>query len=527
MHTAAALILPTLLILLATATTAFAQSTATTRTISLSELRDRIRGGWAGQMIGVSYGAPTEFRYLETIIPKDKLPVWSPEKITNSLNQDDLYVDMTFAQVLDDKGLNATTQDFADMFKNARYALWHANLSARRNLKRGVPADLAGHPDYNAHADDIDFQIESDFIGLMAPGLPRSATNIAMRAGRVMNFGDGIYGGVFVSCMYSAAFFAHSPRAIVEAGYRCLPPQSKYGQVIRDVLEWHQQQPKDWEAAWHRIEKKWNTAEACPEGALRPFNIDAALNGAYIALGLLYGDGDMTRTIEVSTRAGQDSDCNPSSAAGILGVMMGYERIPDTWKSGIPAIANEKFRYTNFTFETITDSTLNRAVKLAVQQGGSQKQNSLVIKTEQPQPAPFEEWKYKGTPRERVGVNDPRWSFQGSWREDKENRRNIPRVSRITSDKGAIATFTFEATGIVLAAPMLPTCGKAEVTLDNRAPKIVDCYPDEHVRKTNDAMFHSFGLAPGKHTLRVRVLGESIFDSKGADVAVNEAILFR
>ena len=32
------------------------------RQLSRAELRDKIRGGWAGQMIGVSYGAPTEFR---------------------------------------------------------------------------------------------------------------------------------------------------------------------------------------------------------------------------------------------------------------------------------------------------------------------------------------------------------------------------------------------------------------------------------------------------------------------------------
>ena len=42
------------------------------RQISLPDLRDKIAGGWAGQMIGVSYGAPTEFRHRETIIPEDK-----------------------------------------------------------------------------------------------------------------------------------------------------------------------------------------------------------------------------------------------------------------------------------------------------------------------------------------------------------------------------------------------------------------------------------------------------------------------
>ena len=32
------------------------------RTMSRKTLADKIRGGWAGQMIGVAYGAPTEFK---------------------------------------------------------------------------------------------------------------------------------------------------------------------------------------------------------------------------------------------------------------------------------------------------------------------------------------------------------------------------------------------------------------------------------------------------------------------------------
>ena len=176
-------------------------------------------------MIGVSFGAPTEFR-SNGRSTKATLPEWTPDRVTNSIEQDDLYVDMTFAKVLDDKGLDATTDDFGDMFRDAKYHFWHANLGARRALKRGVPAALSGTPKYNAHANDIDFQIESDFIGLMAPGLPHSATDIAWRAGRVMNYGDGIYGGMFISCMYSAAFFESDPHKVVEAGLACLPAKS-------------------------------------------------------------------------------------------------------------------------------------------------------------------------------------------------------------------------------------------------------------------------------------------------------------
>ena len=32
------------------------------KTINKDELRDKIAGGWAGKIIGVTYGAPTEFK---------------------------------------------------------------------------------------------------------------------------------------------------------------------------------------------------------------------------------------------------------------------------------------------------------------------------------------------------------------------------------------------------------------------------------------------------------------------------------
>ena len=64
---------------------------------------------------------------------------------------------------------------------------------------------------------------------------------------------------------------------------------------------------RDWRKVWHLIGDKWDKREPCPDGALRPFNIDAKLNGGYVALGLLYGNGDFWQTMEVATRSGQDS----------------------------------------------------------------------------------------------------------------------------------------------------------------------------------------------------------------------------
>ncbi len=105
--------------------------------------------------------------------------------------------------------------------------LWHANAGARRNLNRGIKAPMSGHPKYNIHANDIDFQIESDFIGLMTPGLPRESNKYADRVGRVMNYGDGLYGGLLFGAMYSAAFFENDPHEVVKQGAAVDPARQR------------------------------------------------------------------------------------------------------------------------------------------------------------------------------------------------------------------------------------------------------------------------------------------------------------
>ena len=496
--------------------------------ISLDDLRDRIEGGWAGQMVGVAYGYPTEFVYNQRLVPEEDMPQWTPDMVANALDQDDLYVEMTFAQVLDDKGLDATTQDFGDLWKNAQYRLWHANLAARRALKRGVPAMLTGTPQHNAHANDIDFQIEADFIGLMTPGMPVAANDLCLRAGRVMNHGDGIYGGMFVSCMYSAAFFEDDPRKIVEAGVACMPAQSPYAQLISDVLQWSADHPDDWTKTWDLIAEKWDRREPCPNGALRAFNIDAKLNGAYIALGLLYGEKDFEKTLKISTRAGQDSDCNPSNACGILGVMLGYKGIPDVWKSGIPAISDRKFSYTDFTFPGIVESTQKRAIATAERHGGHVEGDRLIVKRQEAEPPELQIWDDYGSPVERIPVSDTRWEWKGAWeRHLITDRRGTDWEGKVASTGGAEATISFEGTGAIVTGPYLPTGGTAEVYLDGKLHKNVDVYPDEDSRKYGDAVWHAFGLDNTSHTVRVVVLGEPYEGSKGSDVILENLVVFQ
>jgi len=365
------------------------------RQLPIVDYRDKMAGGWIGQMAGVGWGGPTEFQWKGSIIPADKIPVWKPEMI-NQFHQDDIYVEMTFLRTLEIHGWDVSIRQAGIDFANSGYPLWHANKAGRDNLRAGIAPPDSGHPKFNRHADDIDYQIEADFSGLIAPGMPNIAIELGEKFGRLMNYGDGLYGGQFVGGMYAEAFFEDNPVKLVEAGLKCIPAESQYAECIRDTIAWYKQYPDDWEKAWEQIEAKYQDNPAyrrfsCDRG---DFNIDAKINGAYIVMGLLYGQGDMDKTIVIATRCGQDSDCNPANAGGILGTVLGRERMPEKFKSAIDP--NGKFSHTPYSLPSLIEVSEKLVRQVVVQAGGHIEnrpgdQEVLVIPIQDPKPSHFEQ----------------------------------------------------------------------------------------------------------------------------------------
>ena len=205
-------------------------ATGSVRSITVDDYVDKMKAGWVGQMAGVGWGGPTEFKYKGQIIPEDKMPQWKPELI-NQFQQDDIYVEMTFMRTLELYGFDCSIRQAGIDFANSGYRLWHANRNGRDNLRKGIAPPDSGHPEFNTHADDIDYQIEADYAGLIAPGMPTVAIKLGEKFGRLMNYGDGLYGGQFVGGMYAEAFFEDDMVKIVQAGLKCVPKNSQFENV--------------------------------------------------------------------------------------------------------------------------------------------------------------------------------------------------------------------------------------------------------------------------------------------------------
>lgn len=465
-------------------------------------LMDKIKGGWAGQTIGCTYGGPTEFKYQGRII-EDSIKInWPDGHIKWYYDNfpglyDDIYMDLTFVDVFDRLGLDAPVDSFAIAFAKADYPLWHANQAARYNILRGIMPPASGHWLNNPHADDIDYQIEADFAGLMSPGMPNTASEISDKIGHIMNYGDGWYGGVYVGAMYSLAFVSSDIEYIVTEALKTIPEQSRFYRCISDVIAWHKAYPEDWKKTWQECEDKWGSEIGCPEGVMLPLNIDAMINSAYIVIGLLYGEGDFAKTLEISTRCGQDSDCNPASAGGILGTVLGYNNIPEYWKKNLYEVEDRDLAYTSISLNKTYQMSFDQALQVIERNGGSVSDKSVSIKTQQPVPVRLEQSFEGMIPTSRIGF----------W-------KKLPEISEVK----------FYGTGIVLRGGVNSSdvnyVAEVEFYLDGQFVEVMRL-PASFILRCYD-LFWKYQISLGEHTLTFKWLNPV----DGSEVHVMDAVVY-
>ncbi|MBD5224453.1 MAG: ADP-ribosylglycohydrolase family protein [Bacteroidales bacterium] len=474
-------------------------------TITKENLLDKIKGGWAGQVLGCTYGGPTEFVYRGTMM-QDYIPIRWDDGFTKQMLQnnpslyDDIYMDLTFVDVMERYGIDAPVDSFAVAFANAGYYLWHANQAARYNIQHGIMPPASGHWKNNPHANDIDYQIEADYAGLMCPGMPNSASEISDKIGHIMNYGDGFYGGVYVGAMYSLAFISDDIEFIVEEALKTIPAESDFHKCMADVIACHRKNPDDWKQAWFECERKWTTDVGCTEGVYMPLDIDATINSAYVIIGLLYGDGDFEKTLDISTRCGQDSDCNPATAGGILATVLGYNNIPEKFKVTLGDGAEDiNFAYTDISLNKTYDLSFKHALQMVERNGGKVEGDDVVIKCQKPVAVPYEK------------------SFEGIKPAGKQGlHRNMPSEGDIT--------VTLDCSGVVFAGYVdcsdKSYVAEVEMYIDGELAETAQLPASYRTRRLD--LFWKYDLQKGPHTFTFKWLNPQ----EGATVRFTDIILY-
>ena len=477
------------------------------KVISRDVFKDKIKGAWVAQTVGVTFGLPVEFKFNSTMIQDYQKLNWDKNSLEVEYRErpgtyDDIYMDLSFMKVIEEQGIDAPAQSFALSFANADYRLWFANQSARYNILNGLKPPESGHWTNNPCADDIDFQIEADFAGLMNPGMVNSAVDICDKVGHIMNYGDGYYGGVFVASLYALALVSNDVNeieSIVKSAIKVIPPESNFSKCINDVIKWHNEHPNDWKASWHKVNAKWSADIGSPLGVFEPFNIDAKINAAWVVMGLLYGNGDFTRTFEIATRCGDDADCNPATAGGVLASIVGFKKIPDFWKQGLDKVENLPFMGTDYSLIDAYGLSERHALDMVVKNGGNVTESDITIKMQQPKTVPLEV------------------SFEGHYPKEKL-------IPLKTKDE---ISFEFEGIGFALAGPanVRNPGGKnhvfeTEMYIDGVLIEKINLPTERNKRRFTP--FWKYQLPNGKHSVLIKILNPVDF----VNVQVKHVIVY-
>lgn len=305
---------------------------------------ERVYSGFIGMNIGIRLGAPVEpevwtFERIEKVYGDIKSYV-KPYRTFSA--DDDANGPIFFMRALYDDAIDRelTAQDVAKAWLN--YAredvgiFWWGGVgistehTAYMNLRQGIEAPRSGSIEVNGEllAEQIGGQIFIDTWGLLWPGNIEMAALYAERAASVSHDGNGIYGARFMAACIAKAFETNDVENIIAAGLSMIPSDSLYSQLVYAVIDFYQNNPEDFKACRRFLESEWGYDKYGGVCHIIP-------NAGVCVLSLLYSKGDFSRSIEIATMCGWDTDCNAGNVGTIMGVMCGLKNIPNKYRTTI------------------------------------------------------------------------------------------------------------------------------------------------------------------------------------------------
>jgi hypothetical protein len=520
--------------------------------ISKEELKNKILGAWVGKSYGAMMGEPMEF-HSQGEIYEGSLDIQPEAPKIWLYHEDDLYTNMAFLEVMREKGLHASQEDFADVFRKSDFMLWHANGQARQNLLEGVPPGLSGHPYYSPHADDIDFQIECDFIGIVSPGLSEAALEIADKVGHIMNYGDGYYAGAFLSALYAYAYVETDRVKMIQLALKAIPAESQYAKIINDILLWYAEEPDDWRVTWEKVEDKWNH-DTCPWAKSDPlplkrdvltdaFNIQGHFNGAYILIGLLYGKGDYLQAISICTRCGQDTDSNVANCGGIMGVMLGNEGLPETVHTELEPYMDRDYHFTSLSIKSASELSYKLALENIETHGGVISKNEVTLPVQVAEHRGPCEVSFPGFSFSDIYTiipeQSPELNWHGDWKHPVWINKRGATIDQQPEEYIDHDFLSSDSPGDYLEVPFTGTCIYVQGNLNEKFG-VLDAYVDGELMQTRDMHIRQIwnghkqatavwitGLTDEKHILRVIVTGRKNPLATGCEIQLGRVVSYR
>ena len=305
-------------------------------TISTPGYPERVYAALLGKVLGVYIGRPFEgWDYAAITERFGEIDRYVAEDLGKAIvvTDDDIAGTMTFIRAAADSGhgYDTSSDDVADGWLNylleGRSVLWWGGMgnstehTAYLRLKAGHRPPGSGSAELNGLvvSEQIGSQIFIDGWGLIAPGAPRLAAELARRAAVVSHDGEAVFGAQMVAAMEAAAFTKSDIDEIIDAGLSTIPADCLIAQLAADVRAWHAREP-DWRVARGLLDERYGYHRYGGGCHMVP-------NHGLILLSILYSQGDFGRAMTIVNTAGWDTDCNSGNVGCLLGLISGLDSI--------------------------------------------------------------------------------------------------------------------------------------------------------------------------------------------------------
>ncbi len=362
------------------------ESEPTTIQMTAETLRDKIRGGLLGQILGNLNGLEHEMKYIDH---PGNVADYTPALPHGARTDDDTDFEWVYLVEMQARNtIELPPEQIADLWRmRINRRIWCSNQFARQLMDLGIDPPLTGRFALNPWADfNISGQFLCESFGLLAPAMPQTAGRVALNYTTVAIDLEPAQATQLFTAMIATAFVDDDVQRLIDSGVAALDNQSRLREIVADVRRWQGEYPTDWRATRRLLKDKYSQAG----GAMRDRNGYELNTGSTIAA-LLYGQGDLVQTLVTAFNFGWDADNNAATAGTIVGVVKGYrwmmsqgwqivDRYENTTREQMPE---------DETITSFADRIVDLAEKIILQNGGrrdtSGGQPVYVIPRQEPQ----------------------------------------------------------------------------------------------------------------------------------------------
>jgi ADP-ribosylglycohydrolase len=346
------------------------------RLLSVKQYEDAVYASWIGQIIGNTYGLGYEFKFIDEPGP-DMFPygysftLQDLKKHNGAYSDDDTDIEYMYLIQMENNGIEPTYKQLAEAWKkHVKERVWFANRMAVNLMHAGHFPPVTGSIGFNSEWFQIDPQLVNEIWAVTSPGMLDYAVDKSEFAARITSDSFGLEPTLHYAAMYSSAFFEKDVNKLIDIGLEQLPKDSRFVKIVEHVKSLYRQYPNDWENAREIVKQNYFIIDDYNRHSWAA--VDANLNGALGIMALLYGQGDFQKTLDYSCAFGMDADNQAATMCGLLGIVNGFDSIPNGLMFPFENIEWEKpfnDSYKMITREGLEDASITNLAERTVAQG--------------------------------------------------------------------------------------------------------------------------------------------------------------